>query len=223
MRKYAANFEGTAYLAENDKEYEHRENYSMGGGMYLERNKYSGWTISKERIYDLEKFIERYTHTAGDEANIYLKAPLKESAAKQPTTFADLSTLNLETVEYSEKVIGVFGDTKLIKDVLKGLNDLFSVRTSSTTVKGVRDGYTAGSRKYVRHSQCMPTHRDEKGRAVCSTLPIKINSININPLKFIVMKTNKNARKNNKVQKLEKETAVKVTALTIIPKPMILL
>ena len=47
MRKYAANFEGTAYLAEYDKEYEHRENYSMGGGMYLERNKYSGWTISK--------------------------------------------------------------------------------------------------------------------------------------------------------------------------------
>ena len=37
------------------------------------------------------------------------------------------------------------------------------------------------------------------------------------------MKTTKNARKNNKVQKLEKETAVKVTALTIIPKPMILL
>ena len=179
--------------------------------------------FQKERIYDLEKFIERYTHTAGDEANIYLKAPLKESAAKQPTTFADLSTLNLETVEYSEKVIGVFGNTKLIKDVLKGLNDLFSVRTSSITVKGVRDGYTAGSRKYVRHSQCMPTHRDEKGRAVCSTLPIKINSININPLKFIVMKTNKNARKNNKVQKLEKETAVKVTALAIIPKPMILL
>ena len=126
-------------------------------------------------------------------------------------------------MEYSEKVIGVFGDTKLIKDVLKGLNDLFSVRTSSITVKGVRDGYTAGSRKYVRHSQCMPMHRDEKGRAVCSTLPIKINSININPLKFIVMKTNKNARKNNKVKKLEKETAVKVTALTIIPKPMILL
>lgn len=179
--------------------------------------------FQKERIYDLEKFIKRYTHTAGDEANIYLKAPLKESAAKQPTTFADLSTLNLETVEYSEKVIGVFGDTKLIKDVLKGLNDLFSVRTSSITVKGVRDGYTAGSRKYVRHSQCMPMHRDEKGMAVCSTLPIKINSININPLKFIVMKTNKNARKNNKVQKLEKETAVKVTALAIIPKPMILL
>ena len=124
MRKYAANFEGTAYLAENDKEYEHRENYSMGDGMYLGRNKYSGWTISKERIYDLEKFIERYAYTVGSEANICLKAPQRETEA-QPTTSADLSTLNLEIVEYSEKAIAVFGDTKPIKDVLKDLNGLF--------------------------------------------------------------------------------------------------
>ena len=124
MRKYAANFEGTAYLAGNDKEYEHRENYSMGDGMYLGRNKYSGWTISKERIYDLEKFIERYAYTAGSEANICLKAPQRETEA-QPTTSADLSTLNLEIVEYSEKAIAVFGDTKPIKDVLKDLNGLF--------------------------------------------------------------------------------------------------
>lgn len=124
MRKYAANFEGTAYLAGNDKEYEHRENYSMGDGMYLGRNKYSGWTISKERIYDLEKFIERYAYTAGNEANICLKAPQRETEA-QPTTSADLSTLNLEIVEYSEKAIAVFGDTKPIKDVLKDLNGLF--------------------------------------------------------------------------------------------------
>ena len=134
MRKYAANFEGTAYLAENDKEYEHRENYSMGDGMYLGRNKYSGWTISKERIYDLEKFIERYAHTAGDEANICLKAPQRETEA-QPTTSADLSTLNLEIVEYSEKAIAVFGDTKPIKDVLKGLNGLFR---ANLTYKGER-------------------------------------------------------------------------------------
>lgn len=124
MRKYAANFEGTAYLAGNDKEYEHRENYSMGDGMYLGCNKYSGWTISKERIYDLEKFIERYAYTAGNEANICLKAPQRETEA-QPTTSADLSTLNLEIVEYSEKAIAVFGDTKPIKDVLKDLNGLF--------------------------------------------------------------------------------------------------
>ena len=143
MRKYAANFEGTAYLAENDKEYEHRENYSMGDGMYLGRNKYSGWTISKERIYDLEKFIERYAHTAGSEANICLKAPQRETEA-QPTTSADLSTLNLEIVEYSEKAIAVFGDTKPIKDVLKGLNGLFR---ANLTYNGERRAGWIYSRK----------------------------------------------------------------------------
>ena len=37
------------------------------------------------------------------------------------------------------------------------------------------------------------------------------------------MKMNKKVQKMNSVQKSEKETAVKVTALAIIPKPMILL
>ena len=126
MRKYAANFEGTAHLAEYNADYEHRENYSMGDGMYLGRNKYSGWTISKEPIYSLEKLLERYAHTAGDEANICLKAMQPPTdTAEQPTVSADLSALNLEIVEYSEKAIAVFGDTKPIKDVLKGLNGLF--------------------------------------------------------------------------------------------------
>ena len=37
------------------------------------------------------------------------------------------------------------------------------------------------------------------------------------------MKTNKKVQKMNNVQKSEKETAVKVTALAIIPKPMMLI
>ena len=135
MRKYAANFEGTAYLAENDKEYEHRENYSMGDGMYLGKHKYSGWTVEKEPICDLEKFIERYAHTAGDEANLCMKAPQRETEAQQPTATADLSALSLEIVEYSEKAIAVFGDTKPIKDVLKNLNGLFR---ANLTYKGER-------------------------------------------------------------------------------------
>ena len=136
MRKYAANFEGTAYLAENDKEYEHRENYSMGDGMYLGRNKYSGWTVEKEPIHDLEKFIERYAHTAGDEANLCMKAPQRNSdTAEQSTATADLSTLSLEIVEYSEKAIAVFGDTRPIKDILKDLNGLFR---ANLTYKGER-------------------------------------------------------------------------------------
>ena len=135
MRKHAANFEETAYLAEYNADYEHRENYSMGDGMYLGRNKYSGWTIEKEPIYDLEKFIERYAHTAGDETNLCMKAPQRENEAQQPTTAANLSAFNLEIVEYSEKAIAVFGDTKPIKDVLKNLNGLFR---ANLTYKGER-------------------------------------------------------------------------------------
>ena len=135
MRKHAANFEGTAYLAEYNADYEHRENYSMGDGMYLGRNKYSGWTIEKEPICDLEKFIERYAHTAGDEANLCMKAPQRETEAQQPAATADLSALSLEIVEYSEKAIAVFGDTKPIKDVLKNLNGLFR---ANLTYKGER-------------------------------------------------------------------------------------
>ena len=135
MRKHAANFEETAYLAEYNADYEHRENYSMGDGMYLGRNKYSGWTIEKEPICDLEKFIERYAHTAGDEANLCMKAPQRENEAQQPTATADPSTLSLEIVEYSEKAIAVFGDTRPIKDILKDLNGLFR---ANLTYKGER-------------------------------------------------------------------------------------
>lgn len=136
MRKHAVNFEETVYLAEYNADYEHRENYSMGDGMYLGRNKYSGWTIEKEPFYDLEKFIERYAHTAGDEANLCIKAPQTDSdTAEQPTATADLSMFNLEIVEYSEKAIAVFGDTKPIKNVLKDLNGLFR---ANLTYKGER-------------------------------------------------------------------------------------
>ncbi len=136
MRKHAANFEEPAYLAEYNADYEHRENYSMGDGMYLGRNKYSGWTIEKEPIYDLEKFIERYAHTAGDEANLCMKAPQTDSVtAGHTTATADRSALNLEIEEYSDKASAGLGDTKPIKNVLKDLNGLFR---ANLTYKGER-------------------------------------------------------------------------------------
>ena len=42
MRKYAGDFEETAYLAEFNADYEHREKYSMGDGYYLGESKYYG-------------------------------------------------------------------------------------------------------------------------------------------------------------------------------------
>ncbi len=41
MRKHASNFEETAYLAEYNEDYEHREKYSMGAGYYLGESNYS--------------------------------------------------------------------------------------------------------------------------------------------------------------------------------------
>jgi hypothetical protein len=121
MRKYAANFEETAYLTEENKEYEHREKYSMGDGYYLGKSRYSGWTVSKERIYDREKFTERFALIAGDEANIRVKV---QDAATNNTPEA--VTGDFQIVDYSEKAIAVFGDTRRLKDELKALGGRFN-------------------------------------------------------------------------------------------------
>ena len=38
-------------LANAPEEWEHRENYSLGAGLYLGKSKYYGWTISKHKIF----------------------------------------------------------------------------------------------------------------------------------------------------------------------------
>lgn len=48
MRKAAAKFGETTHLATADKTAEHRENYSMGRGMFLQSGSgYSGWRVEK--------------------------------------------------------------------------------------------------------------------------------------------------------------------------------
>ena len=74
MRKYAANMP--------EEEYEHREKYSMGGGYYLGESRYSGWIIQKVPVGDRERAIREFGYTAGDEANIRLKAPAEEAPAE---------------------------------------------------------------------------------------------------------------------------------------------
>jgi hypothetical protein len=116
MRKYASNFEETAYLAEENKNYEHREKYSMGAGYYLGESKYHGWIIQKEKLYgSREQSIERYALAAGDEANICVK--VQEATNDIPEAVAG----DFVIVDYSEKAIAVFGDTKPVKEQLMGL------------------------------------------------------------------------------------------------------
>jgi hypothetical protein len=121
MRKYASNFEETAHLAEENKKYEHREKYSMGAGYYLGENKYYGWIIQKDKFYgSREQFIERYALIAGDEANICVKVQAEADREKEPVTG------DFEIVDYSEKALAVFGDTRAIKDELKALGGRFN-------------------------------------------------------------------------------------------------
>src|SRR5690606_40308392 len=72
MRKHAPNFAETAYLAEFNENYEHREKWSMGDGYYLGESKYSGWIIEKVPLYDRERTIEAFAYSAGCEDKIQL-------------------------------------------------------------------------------------------------------------------------------------------------------
>lgn len=124
MRKHASNFEETAYLAEDNEDYEHREKYSMGAGYYLGESKYHGWIIEKVPVYDPKRTIEEFAYTAGNEDNIHIKpvSSLTTSDAEETITG------NFTIVDYSEKAIAIFGDTKPIKDALSAIGGRFNAR-----------------------------------------------------------------------------------------------
>jgi hypothetical protein len=101
----------------------------MGDGYYLGESKYHGWIIQKERYGSREQFIERYALTAGDEANICVKA--------QATTNASPKTVTGDfiIVDYSEKALAVFGDIKPVKDELKALGGRFNPKLNHEGTK----------------------------------------------------------------------------------------
>ena len=123
MRNHAGNFEETAYLTEKDEDYENRENYTGGHGYYLGKSKYFGWIIEKVQIYKREHFIEEYAYTAGNEENIRLKPTLEKEEATEMATSA---TGDYTIVDYSEKSVAIFGDTKAIKEQLSALGGRFN-------------------------------------------------------------------------------------------------
>lgn len=124
MRKHASNFEETAYLADYNEEYEHREKYSMGDGYYLGESKYSGWIIEKVPVYERKRTIEEFALTAGHDDNIHLKRTDITLSNNQSVNENSSCTL----VEYSTKAVAVFGETKAIKDELKAMGGRFNSR-----------------------------------------------------------------------------------------------
>jgi hypothetical protein len=121
MRKYAVNFTETACLAEENKKYEHREKYTGGEGYYLGESKYYGWIVKKVKYYkDRHSIIDAFALIAGDEANVCVK--VRTSTKATPETVSG----DFIIVDYSEKALAVFGDTKAVKDQLKALGGRFN-------------------------------------------------------------------------------------------------
>ena len=128
MRCAAAHFPDTAYLAEYNREYEHREKYSMGHGYWLGENYYSGWIIRKEGCSNAESLIDRYAYTAGCKGGIYVPEVPQTAMPEHLPADAAPQNITVEIIVYSEKAIAVFGDTKPLKEILRSLGGRFSPR-----------------------------------------------------------------------------------------------
>jgi hypothetical protein len=128
MRKHASNFEETAYLAEYNEDYEHREKYSMGNGYYLGESKYRGWIIEKVSIYNRERMIEEFSYIAANEDNIRIKQQNKPTSTPSDNAGTGTGKSGCTLVEYSAKAVAVFGETKSIKDELKAMGGRFNSR-----------------------------------------------------------------------------------------------
>ena len=122
LRKAARNLPETAHLTEYNKDYEHRY-----PGFTLGRSPYSGWSIHKMTHYTREGFIDALAYTAGDEDNIRLTSPKPERTPGQEQGQTTVQG-DFILVDYSEKAIALFGDTKPIKDALSDLGGRFNSR-----------------------------------------------------------------------------------------------
>lgn len=122
LRKAARNLPETTYLTEYNKDYEHRY-----PGFTLGKSPSYGWSIHKMTHYTREGFIGRLAYIAGDENNIRLSSPKPERTPEQEQGQTTVQG-NFILVNYSEKAIALFGDTKPIKDALSDLGGRFNGR-----------------------------------------------------------------------------------------------
>lgn len=128
LRKYAPLFNGTQYLeSENPNDIHNNSKYDFYIGYF------NDWMIKKIVIQDRTKFIETWAYTAGNNENIHVK--VDQLTATSITTNINTDNLNFEIVDYSEKAIALFGDTKEIKDLLKAMGGKFNPRLTHNNEK----------------------------------------------------------------------------------------
>lgn len=82
--------------------------------------------------YTREGFIGRLAYIAGNEENIRLESPKQEPTQEQEQTTVQGEFI---LVNYSDKAIALFGDTKPIKDLLSDLGGRFNSRLTRNGAK----------------------------------------------------------------------------------------
>ncbi len=112
--------QATAHLSEYDPKNEHR--YPV---FTLGKSPKYGWSVCKLTHYTRKGYIDRLAYIAGNEENICLPEPKDEKRAERTETSVQGGFI---IVDYSEKAIAVFGDTKPVKDALHALGGRFNAR-----------------------------------------------------------------------------------------------
>jgi hypothetical protein len=140
MRKTASLWEETKDL--DNSECEKREIYSMGAGSYLANSRYNGWHVRK---IDLSDSIKN-DMALGMSQNRFLIDSLNDSKKVEEDVKEDenkdaLTLAGLEIVDYSERSIAVFGETKKYKELLKELGGRFNFRLTHPVSKEICPGW----------------------------------------------------------------------------------
>lgn len=112
----------------------------MGAGYYLGESKYRGWIIEKEPIYNRERTIEELAYTAGSLDGIHIKTnnavrDNNKNESEEQSIQIQSDNLQFEIIDYSEKAIALFGDTKPIKDLLSAMGGKFNPRLAYKETK----------------------------------------------------------------------------------------
>ncbi|WP_456867614.1 hypothetical protein [Galbibacter sp. BG1] len=119
MRKACLNcdIEVIKAMADAPKDWEQKQNYTGGSGYFLGESSYRGVNIRKIYISSLDELF-----IAASENRFYCESDKEVSKQVQS------NGIDLTLVDYSEKAIALFGDTKSIKEALKKLGGRFNPR-----------------------------------------------------------------------------------------------
>ena len=117
---------------------------------------------------------------------------------------------------------GYYIDNRILDPIYQFLKSPTENITFDSLMNECLDSFFRACRDDMESTRIWNTSRKKATPTVGNTFQTENHSINYQHLKLIIMKTNKKVQTNS-VQKSEKENAVKVTALAIIPKPITLL